>query len=149
MTNWMIWLLVSAFWFIAEMITVGFLLFWLGIGALLAMAVSFVTDSVLIQVLVFAISSTILIILTKPIVNKYFKAKDTPSNVYTILGKKAIVTEEINNVMGKGQIKVDSDIWSARSDNDQIIPKGAQVEILRIDGVKVIVKSNLLIESKN
>ena len=149
MAHWMIWLLVAAFSFIAEIITVGFLVFWLGIGALFAMLISFVTDSLLIQVLVWVISSTILIFLTKPLVSKYFKAKDVPSNVYTILGKKAIVTEEINNAISKGQIKVDSDIWSARSDNDQIIPKGAQVEILKIDGVKVIVKSNLLIESKN
>jgi len=146
MDQWIIWLLVAGFWLIAEMITVGFLVFWLSIGALLAMITSFFTSSFLVQFIVFAVSSSMLIFFTKPLVNKYIKTKDVPTNVYTILGKKAIVTEEINNISGKGQIKIDSDVWSARADDNKIIPVGSYVEIVRIDGVKAIVKNPLLIE---
>lgn len=146
MELWIFWLIVAGFWFIAEMITVGFLVFWLGVGALIAMIVSFFTSSLPIQITVWIISSTILIFFTKPLANRYLKTKDIPTNVYTILGKKAVVTEEINNTCGKGQIKIDSDVWSARSDNSQIIPVGSYVEVVRIDGVKAIVKNPLLIE---
>ena len=38
---WKIWLISSAVFFIIEMFTVGFLVFWFGVGALLAMIVSF------------------------------------------------------------------------------------------------------------
>lgn len=145
---WITWLIIAAFCFIAEIATVGFLVFWLGVGAILSMLVSFVTDRIFIQVAVWVISSTILILFTRPLVNKYLKVKDTPTNVYTILGKKALVTEEINNALSKGQIKVDSDIWSAKSETDTVIPEGTIVEISKIDGVKVIVKDSLTAESK-
>ena len=148
MSMWIIWLIIAAFCFIAEIITVGFLVFWLGVGAILSMLLSFVVDNVFIQIAVWVVSSTILIFSTKPLANKYLKVKDTPTNVYTILGKKALVTEEINNPLGKGQIKVDSDIWSAKSMDDKVIPAGTIVEISKIDGVKVIVTDSLTTESK-
>jgi len=145
MTPWIVWLLIAGFFFVAEMVTVGFLVFWIGVGALLACLVSLVVPSVLVQVIVWVVSSTLLMIYTRPIINKYIKVKDIPTNVYTILGKTAVVTEEINNVLGKGQIKIDSDVWAARSENGTIISKGCPVEILKIDGVKVIVRQPLLI----
>ena len=67
---WQIWLLLAGLFFIGEMITVGFLIFWLGIGALLAMIVSFFTTNIIIQTAVFVISSIILILATKPFVKK-------------------------------------------------------------------------------
>lgn len=147
MTPWIVWLLIAGFFFVAEMITVGFLVFWIAIGALITCLVSLIFPSnILIQVLVWVISSTILMIFTRPLVNKYVKTKDTATNVYTILGKTAVVTEEINNILGKGQVKVDSDVWSAKSEDGKIIAKGCPVEILKIDGVKVIVRQSSLIK---
>ena len=149
---WITWLIVAAFCFIAEIITVGFFVFWLGIGALLSMLLSFVTDSIVLQIGVWVIASTLMIIFTKPLVNKYLKTKTIPTNVYTILGKKALVTEEINNALSKGQIKVDSDVWSAKSIDNTIIPEGTIVEISKIEGVKTVVKTitedSLATESK-
>ena len=70
---WQIWLIAAGIFFVAEIITIGFLIFWLGIGALLAMIVSFFTSNIIIQTAVFVISSTILIFTTKPLVNKITK----------------------------------------------------------------------------
>ena len=62
--------------------------------------------------------------------------------MYSIIGKKATVSYAINNIKGEGQIKIDGDIWSAKTEDedDEIIPEGSTVEILRIDGVKTVVK---------
>ena len=68
---WIIWLIAAGIFFIGEMATVGFLIFWLGIASLLAMVVSFFTDSVIIQIAVFVISSVALILATKPLISKY------------------------------------------------------------------------------
>ena len=70
---WGVWLIAAGIFFIIEIATVGFLIFWLGIGALLAMIVSFFTSNIIIQTAVFVISSTILIFATKPLVNKITK----------------------------------------------------------------------------
>lgn len=137
---WQIWLLLAGLFFIGEMITVGFLIFWLGIGALLAMIVSFFTTNIIIQTAVFVISSIILILATKPFVKKFVDVKKTNTNVFSIIGKKALVIKEIDPINAKGQIKVNSEIWSAESENGEKIEEGSEVEIIRINGVKAIVK---------
>lgn len=136
---WIFWLIVAGIFFIGEMITTGFLIFWLGIGAVLALAVSFLTANLFIQTAVFVISSIILILATKPLTDKFSKKDPVPTNVYTLKGKKGIVIEEINPTDGKGQIKVGGEVWSALCDENIVIPKDSEVEIVRIQGVKAYV----------
>ena len=138
---WVFWLIAAGVFFIIEMATIGFLVFWLGIGALLAMVTSFVTDSIFIQALVFVVTSTLLLIFTRPLVDKFIKTpKELKTNAYSIIGKKAIVISKINNIEGIGQIKIDGEVWSAKSFDDEDIPEDTEVEITEIDGVKAVVK---------
>lgn len=147
---WIFWLIAAGVFFIIEMATIGFLVFWLGIGALLAMLTSFITDSILIQVLVFVITSIILLIFTRPLVNKFVKIpKEVKTNAYSIIGKKAIVISKINNIEGNGQVKIDGDVWSAKSFDDEDIPENTEVEIVEIDGVKAVVKKSTVNSSEN
>lgn len=137
---WQFWLIAAGIFFVAEMITVGFLIFWLGIGALLAMITSFFTNNIMIQATVFVISSTLLLFLTKPFVQKYLnKSKTTKTNAFSIIGKQGIVIEEINPSKGTGQINISGDIWSAKSE-EEIIEKDTEVEVVSIEGVKAKVK---------
>ncbi|MBR4110987.1 MAG: NfeD family protein [Clostridia bacterium] len=134
------WLILAGVLIVLEIFTEGFLICWFGIGALIAMITSFFApENYLLQIIVFTVVSIILVLFTRKFAKKV-APNDVPSNVYTILGKKAIVTTEIDNATGKGQIKVDGDIWSAKSESGEKIPVDSSVEILRIDGVKVVVK---------
>ena len=137
---WQIWLIASGIFFICEIITVGFLVFWLGVGALIAMFVSFFTSNIIVQMSVFVISSGLLIFATRPLVTKISKKDVVPTNVYSLIGKKAIVTEDIDWITGKGQIKFESEVWSAKSKEQVNIPTGSEVEIVSIEGVKAFVK---------
>ena len=137
---WQIWLIASGIFFICEIITVGFLVFWLGVGALIAMLVSFFTSNIIVQMSVFVISSGLLIFATRPLVNKISKKDAIPTNVYSLIGKKAVVTEDIDWVTGKGQIKFEGEVWSAKSKEQINIPAGSEVEIVSIEGVKAFVK---------
>lgn len=139
---WHIWLIVAGVFFILETVTTGFLVFWLGIAALLALLVSLIAPtSILLQITVFILSSIALIILTKPLVNKLIHNKETvATNANAIIGKTALVTEEINSLEATGQIKLGGEIWSAKTVDSNIIPKGANVEICSIEGVKACVK---------
>ena len=138
---WYIWLILSGLILIIEAMTAGFLIFWLSIGSLFAMITSFFTDNIFIQTSVFVISSTILIFATKPFVKKFTQAKSPiKTNLYSIIGKTGIVTQEINSIHSTGQIKVDGEVWSAIGENDSsIIPKDSEVKILEVKGVKAIV----------
>ena len=137
---WQIWLIIAGLFFIGEIITVGFLVFWFGVGAIVAMIVSLFTSNIIIQTAAFVISSTILLFVTKPFVKKFVDIKPTNTNVFSIIGKKALVIKEINSVHFSGQIKINGEVWSAETENDEIIPEGSEVEIMRIKGVKAIVK---------
>ena len=137
---WQIWLILAGIFFIGEIATTGFLVFWFGVGALLAMVSSFFTTSIIIQTVIFVISSTILILVTKPFVKKFVDIKTTNTNAYSIIGKNALVIKEIDPIHSTGQIKVDGEVWSAESQNSEVIPKGSEVKVIAIEGVKAIVK---------
>lgn len=139
---WHIWLIIAGVCFIIEMMTTGFLIFWFGLGALLTMIISFVFPSNLIlQTSIFVVSSTMLIFLTKPLVKKLSKSdKKVATNAFSIIGKKGIVTQDINEEHGVGQIKIAGEVWSAKTSDGSIIEKGTQIEVIKIDGVKAIVE---------
>ncbi|MBR3720556.1 MAG: NfeD family protein [Clostridia bacterium] len=137
---WQIWLIIAILFFILEMMGPGFLLFWVGVGALIAMVVSIFVDNLVVQIGVFTIASTVLLFCTRPFVKKFSKNDNTITNAQSIIGKKAVVTKEINSLKGTGQIKVNGEAWSAKSSKEDIIEEGAKVTILNINGVKAIVE---------
>ena len=142
MQIWTAWLIFSGVCFILEIATEGFLVCWLGVGGLCAMGLSFIfTEAIVLQFIVMAIVSIILILCTKKFTKKMSSKDNIPTNVYTILGKRATVSQSIDNLKSQGQIKIDGDVWSARNeDGDEIIAEGDTVEIIRIDGVKAMVR---------
>lgn len=137
---WQTWLILAGLFLILEIFTVGFLVFWLSIGSLFAMLISFLTDNIIIQTAVFVISSGLLILITKPFVKKFTEKDSTKTNVYSLIGKKAVVIEDIDWTTGSGQIKFEGQVWSARATEQVNIPKGTEVEIEKIEGVKAFVK---------
>jgi len=138
---WQFWIIISGIFFIIEMATVGFLMFWFGIGALIAMIVSLFTTNIAIQATVFILSSTILLFFTRPFVNKFTKKNsEIQTNAYSIIGKKGIVIKTIDPISGKGQVKVGTEVWTAKSKDNTKLETGLEVEILEIDGVKAVVK---------
>ena len=136
---WYIWLILAGVFVIGEVLTSGFLIFWLGIASLIAMAVSFITDNIIIQTTVFLISSVILILATKPLVKKFAKVETTKTNAFSLIDKKGIVTKDISSINSTGQVKVEGELWSATGENDIEISKGTEVKIKEIKGVKLIV----------
>ena len=142
---WYIWLIIAGISFIAEIFTTGFLVFWFGIGALISMVVSFFCPGdYFLQTSIFVITSTLLIFLTKPLVNRFTKKdkdKEYSTNAYSIVGKKGLVVQDINPVHGVGQVKVANEVWSAKTSDDSTIEKGSRIEVIDIQGVKAVVKS--------
>ena len=137
---WKLWLIFSGIFFVIEMFTVGFLVFWFGVAALLAMVVSFFVENVFIQSAIFLISSSILLFATRPFVNKFAKTDNVKTNVFSIEGKIGKVIQEIDPIEGKGQIKINGEIWSAQSYDNSRISQDTEVMIEKVNGVKAIVK---------
>lgn len=138
---WKIWLVLSGIFVIIEIVNLSFFIFWFALGALITMVVSLFIDSLPLQIAIFVVSSTILLFATKPFVKKFIdKDSNVKTNAYSIEGKVGKVTVDIEPIEGKGQIKVNGEVWSAKSDENEVIPKDTEVIIEKIDGVKAIVK---------
>lgn len=138
---WILWLIAAGIFFVAEIFTAGFLIFWLGVAALVSMVISFFISNVIIQGTVFVILSGILMFLTRPLVDRFITKPDdkVATNAYSIIGKRGIVTKEINEISGTGQIKVGTEVWSAKSLDSSKIEEGSEVEVNSINGVKAVV----------
>jgi membrane protein implicated in regulation of membrane protease activity len=134
------WLIIAGVMFVGEILTTGFLLFWIGIAALAAMLTALIGLGLYFQVPVFIAVSAVLIIFTKPIVDKALKPRMIPTNVSALKGRKAVVIQQINNILGIGQVKSGGEVWSAQGFEGQNIEEGSEVEIIDIQGVKAIVR---------
>lgn len=135
-----IWLLLCALCLIIEILTVGFLLFFPGVGAFLAFLTSLFCDIIAVQIGVFIVSSTLLIIFVRPIFAKLFKTKDLPTNSDGLIGKTGIVLKEIVGPDNIGQIKVQGEVWSAICKDKITFKVDDTVTVDSIDGVKLVVK---------
>lgn len=69
------------------------------------------------------------LLLTRPLVKKFSTPKIQRTNIDRIIGERAIVTEEIDNLRATGIVKADGKSWSARSADGSIIPAGSVVEV--------------------
>lgn len=131
-----VWLAVSVCLAILEMATVNLVSIWYIISGILAMIVSLFTDNIVIQLAVFVIGGTILLILTKKAINKILPKK-TRTNLDRIIGMEGIVTESITKKV-PGEVKVDGKRWAAIAEEN--IPADSTVKILEINSTKLKVK---------
>ena len=135
--DWIFWLFLFIILSFVEVATVNLVSIWFVASGIVAMILSFFTEDIAIVSTIFAILGIVLLIITRPIVNKLKSKDNVKTNLDRIIGEDAIVTQDIvkNEV---GEVKVDGKRWSAISKN--ICLKGDIVKILRIDGVKLVVE---------
>ena len=143
MTMMFIWLVVLIIAVVVEVLTMGLTTIWFAGGALAAIVATLLHAPIAVQVILFFIVSLLLLFFTRPVAVKYFNKDRVKTNVESLIGRQAIVISEINNIQGVGQVTVSGQQWSARSmDNSIIIPAGAVVNVMSINGVKLIVKAD-------
>ncbi|EOS26892.1 hypothetical protein C806_00484 [Lachnospiraceae bacterium 3-1] len=134
------WLIVIVVMAIIEIITLGLTTIWFAGGALIAFIASLLGVNLLVQSILFVVISVILLAVTRPLAVEFFNTNRTKTNAESLIGKTAVVLQEIDNLRAKGMVSVDGQEWSARSVQDKIIPNETQVEIVEISGVKLLVK---------
>ena len=134
-----IWMIVLIALVVGEAVTVGLTFIWFAVGALGGLLFSVLGASVMVQIVVFLVLSTASLILVRPVAARLLKPGTSPTNADRILGETALVTQTIDNLAQTGQVKLSGQVWTARSENGQVIQEQTRVKILRIEGVKVFV----------
>lgn len=136
-----IWLVVLCVLLLIEIITLGLTTIWFAGGALVAFLVSLLGVNWVIQIVLFVVISIVLLIFTRPVAIRFLNNKRVATNVDSLIGKEARVTEKINNINGTGTIIVNGQEWTARAIDDANYEIGDQVVIKQISGVKALVTS--------
>ena len=134
------WLIGMAVLLLIEAAVPGLVSIWFALGALAALLATLCGASGPIQIVLFVLVSLAALVVTRPLVKKYVNAKVQHTNADRILGQECVVTEQVDNLAGTGEISVDGKRWTARSSDQEVIPQGSRVTVERIEGVKAIVK---------
>ena len=136
-----IWVALLATFIIIEASTAQLLTIWFAVGSLAALISTFITDNIIVQVIVFVVVSAIALVITRPLVKKMTKTQKQPTNADMYINAEGIVTETISNLNAKGTVKVRGSVWTARSFSDEVeIPENTTIIVDRIEGVKLIVR---------
>jgi membrane protein implicated in regulation of membrane protease activity len=88
---------------------------------------------------IFLVIAMVLLVFTRPIAIKKLKVGKVKTNVDDLVGRDALVVKEITKY-GKGEVKIRGQIWTAISDNDEEIAENTECVIMRIEGVKAVVR---------
>ena len=135
-----VWFAVIIIAALIEINTMDLTSIWFSAGGLIAFILALVGANEIIQVITFIVVSLLLLISVRPIVKNYLKTNVISTNTDRLVGKVAICTKDIN-VGERGEVKIDGKFWLAISSGDEDIVIDEKVEVLAIEGVKLIVDS--------
>ncbi|MCF7857833.1 MAG: NfeD family protein [Candidatus Cloacimonetes bacterium] len=135
---WMVWIFLGIICIIIEIFTPGFLFLSFGIGAILTGITAFLIDSIVLQVILFALITLFVFLLSRKLSNKFISKDYIETNVKGLIGKTGKVTQDIQPDE-KGYVKVESEEWVAVAKKNVLIKKDSLVIVEGIDGNKVIV----------
>ena len=144
MTGWVLWVTIAGAFGAGEVLTTGFLLAPFAVGAVAAAAVAAAGVGGAISVLVvFLIVSILTLATVRPIARRHVhKPPQIPTGEAALVGKQAIVLERIVNDEGVGCVRIDGEVWTARSLQDgEVIETGTRVDVVEIKGATALVSA--------
>ncbi len=143
MTIWQIWLLIAALFVVIEIFTSGFAVACFSVGCVFGAILAACELSLTWQVVAFAVGTFLAFVFIRPIVMKYLDKKTNDNGVKTnmdsIIGKTAVVTEKIEE-NGFGRVKIDGDDWKAQTSDGSAVEVGTKVKIEAFESIILTVK---------
>jgi membrane protein implicated in regulation of membrane protease activity len=141
MDAWVLWLIAAVVLAVAEVVNLSFYLFPFAIGAAAAAVIELAGLGTPIALVVFAVFTAVSFGIVRPIARRHLS---TPPQIRTgtaaLIGRQAIVLERIANDEGVGCVRIDGEVWTARSyDDDKVIEPGTRVHIMEIRGATALV----------
>ncbi len=141
-----IWIATIILFVIVELITAGLTTIWFAAGAVLSLLAAILNWPLYAQLIIFAVSSILLLVFTRPVLLKKMKITAV-TNINSIIGETGIVTSDIKE-FDTGLVKVKGQIWTALSTDGSFIIKGTKITVDHIEGVKLIVRPVMINKNK-
>jgi membrane protein implicated in regulation of membrane protease activity len=141
MDPWVIWLIAAVVFGVGEIATLGFFLAPFAGGALVAALVTGVGAGTFVGWAVFLVVSVTLLAALRPLARRHRRMPpQLRTGTAALVGKTGMVVERIANDEGVGCVRIDGEVWTARSyDDDEVIDAGKRVQIVEIRGATALV----------
>jgi membrane protein implicated in regulation of membrane protease activity len=145
MDAWVFWILLAVILAAGEMMSVSFFLAPFAVGALLGAIADIAGGNAVVAFVVFLVSSGLLFGIVRPIARRHLR---TPAQLRTgtaaLIGRTAIVTQLIDNDAESGAVRLEGELWTARSyDDDEVIEAGRRVHVVEIKGATALVSETV------
>jgi membrane protein implicated in regulation of membrane protease activity len=141
---WILWGVLGVILIIAEIFTLGFVLFWFGIGAFAAALVGVLGFGFLIQFIVFAVISLALTVMSRTLFANYLTSDEENSvkiGIDALPGKIGTVTAPSRGALQEAAVKVYGSIWTAfPADEETVLTEGEKVEVVCVKGSSIYVR---------
>jgi len=134
-----VWVALVVVFSVIEALTLGLTTIWFAISAFVMVFLSFLKISIPVQITIFLLISGVLLYFTRPIAIKKLKTGKVKTNVDSLVGMHALVTRKISE-FDRGEVKLNGQFWTARSEDGTTINEGIKCEVVRIEGVQAIVR---------
>lgn len=141
MSGWVLWVLAAGAFGVGEMLTNGFFLAPFALGAVLAAIVDAAGAGELAAAIAFVAVSLLTLLVLRPLALAQMRvAPRLRTGTAALVGRPATVIERIANGEGVGCVKIDGEVWTARSlYEDQVIEVGTRVDVVEIRGATALV----------
>lgn len=136
LTAWQLWLIAAIGLFILEIVSTGFVLACFGVGSLGAMIVALCTLGWSAQVGAFALVSLVSFVYLRSFMKaKCLRTPDAPTGVEALIGRRVRLKSPVALEQDYLELPIDGDVWRARLITPQALEAGAEVEVVRLDGI--------------
>ena len=135
-----LWIALIIVFVAVEIATVGLTAIWFAGGALVALLAQLIGLNIYWQIILFIVTSAVLMIFTRPWMLKYFKPRLVKTNYETVVGESVCLTEQVDNIKGTGTAVYKGQEWTARAyENGKTFEAGTIVDVKEIRGVTLYV----------
>lgn len=140
---WIMWLLLGVVLVIAEIFTLGFVLFWFGLGALAAAVAGYLGAGIGWQFFVFAVVSIALTAMSRTIFARYLPSNESDrlkTGMDALPGKVGTVIASSKGALNEAAVKVYGSTWTAFPADDESLSEGEKVEVVEVRGSSIYVR---------
>ncbi len=136
---WALWFGVALLLAVLEVVSLDLVLIMFAVGAVVGAVLALMGAALWVQVLGFSVASALLLVALRPFLLRHLRDRVplVETNAAAQVGKVAVVVAEVSE--RGGRVKLSGEVWTARTENDEVLAVGAEAEVVRIAGATAVV----------
>lgn len=137
--GWLWWLGGALLLGVVEILSLDLVLLMFAGGALVAAVLSAMGLPLWVQIIGFGITSTSLLLALRPWMLRHLRQRVplVETNAMAHIGRIAVAVTEVSE--RDGRVKLAGEVWTARTEHDEVLPRGTEARVIRIAGATAVV----------